>query len=83
MCFHGEIRQKVGSKEKKILSMIDLKYFLIYYLQWLPESARFDMTRGNRERALATLERIAKENGKPMPLGKLVEPSLKVRYCFN
>lgn len=44
---------------------------------WLPESARYDMTRGNRERALATLERIAKENGKPMPLGKLVEPSAK------
>lgn len=44
---------------------------------WLPESARFDMTRGNRERALATLERIAKDNGKPMPLGKLIEPSSK------
>ena len=36
------------------------------------------MTRGNRERALATLERIAKDNGKSMPLGKLVEPSAKV-----
>ena len=38
------------------------------------------MTRGNRERALATLERIARENGKAMPKGKLMEPSLKV--CF-
>ena len=37
------------------------------------------MTRGNRARALATLERIAHENGKPMPLGKLTEPSAKVR----
>ncbi|KAK3603262.1 hypothetical protein CHS0354_007593 [Potamilus streckersoni] len=44
---------------------------------WLPESARFDLTRGNYERALATLHRIARENGKPMPLGKLVEPSIK------
>ena len=51
---------------------------MIFFLQWLPESARFDMTRGNRERALATLERIAKDNGKPMPLGKLIEPSSKV-----
>ena len=51
-------------------------------LQWLPESARFDMTRGNRTRALATLERIAQENGKSMPLGKLVEPSLKVEYQY-
>ena len=39
------------------------------------------MTRGNRERALATLERIARENGKAMPKGKLMEPSLKV--CFD
>ena len=44
----------------------------------MPESARYDMTRGNSEKALATLQRIAKENGKPMPLGKLVEPSGKV-----
>jgi len=36
------------------------------------------MTRGNRTRALATLERIAKDNGKPMPLGKLVEASSTV-----
>ena len=44
---------------------------------WLPESARYDITRGHTEKALATLERIAKDNGKPMPLGKLVEPSTK------
>lgn len=44
---------------------------------WLPESARYDITRGNTEKALATLARIAKENGKPMPLGKLVEPITK------
>ncbi|KAI8783265.1 synaptic vesicle 2-related protein [Biomphalaria glabrata] len=41
---------------------------------WLPESARYDMTRGCYDKALHTLERIAKDNGKPMPLGKLVEP---------
>ena len=57
------------------------KYFVY---QWLPESARYDITRGHTEKALATLERIAKDNGKPMPLGKLVEPSTKViNYHFK
>ncbi|XP_076108218.1 synaptic vesicle 2-related protein-like [Mytilus galloprovincialis] len=44
---------------------------------WLPESARYDITRGHTEKAYATLQRIAKENNKPMPLGRLVEPSSK------
>lgn len=44
---------------------------------WLPESARYDVTRGNIEKAQATIERIAKENGKPMLLGKLQEPNVQ------
>lgn len=40
--------------------------------QWLPESPRFDVLSGNREKAVATLKRIAKENGKAMPPGKMV-----------
>uniref|UniRef100_A0A667ZVP8 Synaptic vesicle 2-related protein-like n=1 Tax=Myripristis murdjan TaxID=586833 RepID=A0A667ZVP8_9TELE len=39
---------------------------------WLPESARFDVLVGNREKALATLKRIAADNGKSMPKGTLV-----------
>lgn len=41
-------------------------------VQWLPESARYDVLTGNQEKALATLKRIATENGAPMPLGKLI-----------
>ncbi|KAL0965642.1 hypothetical protein UPYG_G00283870 [Umbra pygmaea] len=38
---------------------------------WLPESARFDVLSGNRENAMKTLRRIAADNEKTMPLGKL------------
>ena len=43
------------------------------FFQWLPESARYDMARGQVDKAYATLERIARDNGKPMPLGRLVD----------
>ncbi|XP_053195452.1 synaptic vesicle 2-related protein [Scomber japonicus] len=38
---------------------------------WLPESPRFDVLMGKRENAMATLTRIAKENGKTLPPGKV------------
>ncbi|XP_074642627.1 synaptic vesicle 2-related protein-like isoform X2 [Tubulanus polymorphus] len=53
------------------LSAIPLLIFAAFCV-WLPESARFDIARGHPEKALATLERIAKENGKPMPQGRLI-----------
>lgn len=50
--------------------------------QWLPESARYDVLTGNQEKALATLKRIATENGAPMPLGKLITArQVRTRFC--
>lgn len=49
--------------------------------QWLPESARYDVLTGNQEKALATLKRIATENGAPMPLGKLIA-ARQVKGCL-
>lgn len=53
-----------------------------WWEQWLPESARYDMLTGNQEKALATLKRIATENGAPMPLGKLIA-ARQVKVCFS
>ncbi|XP_050305752.1 synaptic vesicle 2-related protein [Anthonomus grandis grandis] len=39
---------------------------------WLPESARYHVVSGQTDKALETLEKIAKDNGKPMLLGRLV-----------
>ncbi|XP_040275623.1 LOW QUALITY PROTEIN: synaptic vesicle 2-related protein [Bufo bufo] len=54
-----------------ILSALPLMLFSVLCF-WLPESARYDVLSGNQEKALATLKRIATENGAPMPLGKLI-----------
>lgn len=40
---------------------------------WLPESPRFDIARGQTDRALETLQRIAADNNKAMPLGRLLD----------
>lgn len=45
---------------------------VILQLQWLPESARYHVTSGQVDKALMTLEQIAKDNGRPMLLGRLV-----------
>lgn len=53
------------------LSTMPLLLFAII-CPWLPESARFHVASGQPDKALATLEQIAKDNGKPMLLGRLV-----------
>uniref|UniRef100_A0A3B4B2G9 Synaptic vesicle 2-related protein n=1 Tax=Periophthalmus magnuspinnatus TaxID=409849 RepID=A0A3B4B2G9_9GOBI len=62
-------------------STIPLFIFALFCF-WLPESARYDVLTGNQEKALATLKRIATENGVPMPLGKLIAARQEHRGKF-
>ena len=41
---------------------------IIYFLKWLPESARFDAASGDSDKALNTLKKIADENGKKLTI---------------
>ncbi|XP_013859202.1 synaptic vesicle 2-related protein, partial [Austrofundulus limnaeus] len=60
------------------LSAIPVGIFVCFCF-WLPESPRFDVLSGRREKAMATLTRIAAENGKTMPRGTLTEYKQHVR----
>ncbi|XP_029300467.1 synaptic vesicle 2-related protein [Cottoperca gobio] len=53
------------------LSGIPLAIFLCF-CSWLPESTRFNLLAGKTKKAMETLTRIAKENGKALPLGKII-----------
>ncbi|KAM9517129.1 synaptic vesicle 2-related protein-like isoform 1-T1 [Salvelinus alpinus] len=53
------------------LSTAPLVVFVTFCF-WLPESPRFDVLSGNMENAMKTLRLIAADNGKTMPLGKLI-----------
>uniref|UniRef100_A0A8C5HH33 Synaptic vesicle 2-related protein-like n=1 Tax=Gouania willdenowi TaxID=441366 RepID=A0A8C5HH33_GOUWI len=68
------------------LSAIPMALFICFY-SWLPESPRFDVLSGRREKAIATLTRIAKENNKSLPQGRMVEYEQiergKIKDLFN
>uniref|UniRef100_A0A672ZRV6 Synaptic vesicle 2-related protein-like n=1 Tax=Sphaeramia orbicularis TaxID=375764 RepID=A0A672ZRV6_9TELE len=53
------------------LSTLPMALF-ICLCNWLPESPRFDVLAGRREKAMLTLSRIAKDNGKSLPQGTLI-----------
>ncbi|KAM8815569.1 putative transporter SVOPL isoform 2-T2 [Rhynchonycteris naso] len=56
---------------------------LIVAFRFIPESARFNVSTGNTQAALATLQHIARMNRSVMPEGKLVEPILEKRGRFS
>ncbi|XP_039716673.1 putative transporter SVOPL isoform X2 [Pteropus medius] len=55
---------------------------LILAFKFIPESARFNVSTGNTQAALATLEHIARMNRSALPEGRLVEPVLEKRGRF-
>lgn len=65
------VMPSLGWRWLLLLSAVPLLLFAVLCF-WLPESARYDVLSGNQEKAIATLKRIATENGAPMPLGKLI-----------
>lgn len=65
------IMPTLGWKWLLALSTAPLLAFAIC-CPWLPESARYHVACGQQDKALETLQTIAKDNGKPMLLGRLV-----------
>ncbi|XP_068191197.1 synaptic vesicle 2-related protein-like [Antennarius striatus] len=72
------IMPTLGWRWLLIVSTLPLAIFICFSF-WLPESPRFDLLTGNTEKAMATLQRIAKENGKTMPQGKVITHEQKDR----
>ncbi|XP_054243055.1 putative transporter SVOPL [Indicator indicator] len=56
---------------------------LILVFKFIPESARYNVSKGNMSAALATLQRIAKMNGAVMPEGTLRETAKERRGRFK
>ena len=52
------------------LSAIPLILFT-FACKWLPESPRYHVLSGHPEKAMLTLENIARTNGKTLPAGRL------------
>ncbi|XP_013360424.1 PREDICTED: putative transporter SVOPL isoform X3 [Chinchilla lanigera] len=55
---------------------------LILAFKFIPESARFNVSTGNTQAALRTLQRIASMNRAVLPEGQLLEPVLEKRGRF-
>jgi len=52
----------------------------VMFCSWLPESARFNLARGQPDLAYETLKTISQDNKKPLPEGKLAV--IKVNFFY-
>ncbi|KAM7367459.1 hypothetical protein PAMP_015359 [Pampus punctatissimus] len=58
-------------------------FILIFLFKFIPESARYNVSAGNVQAAIDTLNRIAKMNRVSLPQGRLMEPPLKERGSWR
>lgn len=56
---------------------------LLFLFRYIPESARYNVSAGNTQAAVETLESIARMNKVSMPPGRLVEPGEKERGSWR
>ncbi|XP_042259300.1 putative transporter SVOPL isoform X2 [Thunnus thynnus] len=56
---------------------------LIFLFKFIPESARYNVSAGNVQAAVDTLNRIAKMNRSSLPPGRLMEPPVKERGSWR
>ncbi|XP_070785149.1 putative transporter SVOPL isoform X1 [Enoplosus armatus] len=56
---------------------------LIFLFKFIPESARYNVSAGNIQAAVETLEKIAKMNRASLPPGRLMEPAVKERGSWR
>ncbi|XP_034058158.1 putative transporter SVOPL isoform X5 [Gymnodraco acuticeps] len=56
---------------------------LLFLFKFIPESARYNVSAGNVQGALETLQKIAKMNRSSLPPGRLVESSVKERGSWR
>ncbi|TKR68112.1 hypothetical protein L596_024145 [Steinernema carpocapsae] len=59
-----------------VFSALPLLFFAFSCI-WLPESARYYMASGRTDMALKTLQKVARENGKILPEGQLVDKAVQ------
>ncbi|KAM8908053.1 putative transporter SVOPL isoform 1-T2 [Spinachia spinachia] len=56
---------------------------LLFLFQFIPESARYNVSAGNMAAAVETLQKIAKMNRASLPPGELVEPMVEQRGSWR
>uniref|UniRef100_A0A3P8UGA2 SVOP-like n=1 Tax=Amphiprion percula TaxID=161767 RepID=A0A3P8UGA2_AMPPE len=56
---------------------------LIFLFKFIPESARYNVSAGNVDAAVQTLQQIARMNRSSLPAGRLVEPAVTERGSWR
>ena len=69
---HVQLYIQHSQSEDRIISLLT-PYFCAF--QWLPESCRYYLAAGEKEKAIRMLQRVARVNKTEMPVGTLQDAS--------